>query len=309
MDTNITELKPSDARCCHKFVSLKILDLSYCSDSVDDATLHDVIINCSRIESLVLSFCHRITDSGIRSVSRLSHLSSLEVADCKLLQDGSLRVLQESVCPLTSIDLTGCDGISAAALEAFLTCCAGRKLRILSLADFSQFTVRDMTLEQIGTMKCLTSLNLANTLGFGDTGMLALAELPMLTHLDMCGCDQISGDSLKNLNGLTGLKFLNLSATRISDGPLRSILAKATSVCSLHISSCEYLSHTTLVELPAAAPGLRELVVANNTFVSDTGVTALARLASMCPRPFVFQPYYPITPPFVLISPSIRSIP
>lgn len=77
-------------------------------------------LNCLQLRDLNISFCHKLSDAGIRSVvTSCSLLTSLDVSHCLCISDETLReiaqtclnlhVLNASYCPNISLEVCLCN--------------------------------------------------------------------------------------------------------------------------------------------------------------------------------------------------------
>ena len=150
---------------------------------------------------------------------------------------GSLRAVNR-LTNLELLDLTEC-GVSEGETIEFdkLT-----KLRILSPGE-----LQDTALRSIGNLPHLEELYLT---GLTDKNITALQDARSLRRLHLDGCWAAGDDATKVLKGLTGLRYLKISGSSITDAGVANL--------------------ATLSEL-------EELVLSGNRITSE-GVSALAKL-------------------------------
>ncbi len=175
----------------------------------------------------------RITN--LRSIIELPRLRFLTILGNP--DPGTLGVVNR-LTNLESLDLTEC-GIPEGETIEFdkLT-----KLRILAPGELT-----DAALRSIGKLPHLEELYLG---GPTDKSIAALQDARSLRKLHLDGCWAISDDATKVLKRLTGLRYLTISGSSITDAGLRNL---------------------------ASLSELEELVLTGNRITSE-GVSALAKL-------------------------------
>jgi hypothetical protein len=137
-----------------------------------------------------------------------------------------LHDLADLLAGLTSLSLDGGLSSSVGLRDASI----GRPTALTDLNLAECVEVTDDGLGALASFTALTSLNLHGRDQVSDNGLLELAGLTALTTLNLAGC-RVSDDGLRSLPGLTALTSLDLtksveaSATLVSDGGLRALLA------------------------------------------------------------------------------------
>jgi len=149
---------------------------------------------------------------SLRAVNRLTNLELLDLTEC-LIPEGEIIEFDK------------------------LT-----KLRILASGE-----LQDTALRSIGKLPHLEELYLS---GLTDNSIVALQDARSLRKLHLDGCWAIGDDATKVLKGLTGLRYLKISGSSITDAGVGNL---------------------------AALPELDELVLTGNHITSE-GVSALAKL-------------------------------
>src|SRR5271166_1903258 len=183
----------------NKSVELVLSDLSHLS------RLPPELVNLTSLQSLNLSYCHRLS-GDLSQLAALTSLQSLDLSYCDQLS-GDLSQLA-ALTSLQSLYLCRCDQLSG-------------------------------DLSQLAALTSLQSLNLSYCHRLsGD--LSPLAALTSLQSLYLSECRNLSGD-LSPLAALTSLQSLRLSECRNLSGDL-SPLAALTSLQSLRLSECRNLS-------------------------------------------------------------------
>lgn len=144
---------------------------------------------------------HKITDAGLKEVTKLTQLKSLQLADCTQITDVGLK------------------GIG--------------KLQQLTYLRLGGTQTTDEVLKEVGKLQHLRMLFLHNT-EITDAGLKELAKLEKLTNLALYGT-QITDIGLKEVVKFQQLKELNLGHTQITDASLKE-LARLTQLKTLFLS-------------------------------------------------------------------------
>ena len=150
------------------------------------------------LKSLNLSHCSNLTDKGLRAVSSLTGLTSLNLRDCSKVSNKGLQVVS-SLTGLTSLNLTWCE------------------------------LVTDEGLRVVSSLTGITSLDLWACSNVTDKGMRTLSRLTRLNSLDISRCDKVTDPGLRVVGSLTGLTSLSIwrcdNVTRAGVEALRRVTA------------------------------------------------------------------------------------
>ena len=191
-----------DVTRLREFTALEFLDLGERRVSDQDCAN---LSSCVRLRVLVARQCSNVTDQGIRSLARLSHLQVLRMNACHIGANGSQ--LLTPLCGLEVLCLNGCKfGTDVAR-------CIGRlaQLQVLELDDT---TITDIDLAWFRNLTGLRTLSLRNT-SIGDEGTRHLRGLVTLRELDLANTS-VTDASLIYLTDLAALETLNLGGTHVS---------------------------------------------------------------------------------------------
>jgi hypothetical protein len=137
----------------------------------------------TRLQSLDLGFCQRITDASVDGIVRLRELQFLNLGFCR-------RVTGKGFSQLGRL----------------------RQLRVLNMSVTS---LTDADLSKLTELKNLTSLDIDNT-RVTDAGVDSLLKLPRLRSLRMVGV-QISDAGLSRLASKSNLRHINLRDVPVSE--------------------------------------------------------------------------------------------
>jgi hypothetical protein len=158
-------------------------------------TLLNVTGDSLRLSSLLGTRFPRVKEIGVR-ISRVS-------CDANSYYDHKwLRTLAD-LTALTSLDLSNCEEVSDAELDALagLTALTSLNLTKCTQVSYDGFCA-------LAGHTALTSLNLTRYAQFVDDGFCALAGLTALTSLNLEQCIKVSDNALHALRGLFALRAL-----------------------------------------------------------------------------------------------------
>jgi V8-like Glu-specific endopeptidase len=229
----------------------------------------------TNLTSLNLWECTQLTDKGLKSLEKLTKLRSLNLRWCNQLTDTGLKSL-EKLTNLTSLDFGGGEQWTDKGLKSLekLT-----NLISLSLVGGEQLT--DKGLKSLEKLTNLTSLELYHCDNLTDTGLKSLEKLTDLTSLMLLyECRQLTDTGLKSLEKLTNLTALGLSGwDRLTDKGLKS-LEKLTNLTFLVLSGCNQLTDKGLKSLEKLT-SLKSLFLNDWDNLTDTGLKSLEKLTNL----------------------------
>jgi hypothetical protein len=163
-------LRRTDAELA-KLNASEVTRLSFLFDAITDRGLEH-IGRMTRLESLCL-FGTRITDDGLRSLTALQHLETLNVSSTGIT-DAGLAYLG-GMAGLKSLDLTGTHVTDQGLVRL-------RGLYKLERLNLNKTRIGDLGLTHLGACKTLKHLGLAETDVSGD-GLASLIEMTLLESL------------------------------------------------------------------------------------------------------------------------------
>ncbi len=253
------------------------LDLSRLTN-LSDRDLKTILDKASgtRITSINLSKCKKITDAGLAHLVTLTRLSSLNLRGCYNITDAGLAHLSKLTL-LSSLNLWGCLSHITDAGLAHLS-----KLTLLSSLNLKWcFNITDAGLAHLSSLTSLTSLNLGGTfLNITDAGLAHLSKLTLLSSLNLSHCKNITDGGLAHLSKLTSLTSLNPSyCSAITDAGLAH-LSSLTSLTSLDLNGCSNITDDGLAHL-SELTSLTSLDLSACKNITDGGLAHLSKLTSL----------------------------
>ncbi|KAK3251697.1 hypothetical protein CYMTET_38958 [Cymbomonas tetramitiformis] len=181
------------------------LDFSRAVYAMNDEGLKEVVHLNPHITHLDLGRCDKITDVGTVCLHGLKNLKYLNLYGCYELTDIS-HIMRLTF--LTRLNLSGMNDVSSSALRELskLT-----RLQQLHLSDNDK--VDDEVIKSISQLQRLTHLNLSLLFGrISNDGLYCVAAMPVLTHLNLYCCTNITADIFSRFG--QGLQVLILQNER-----------------------------------------------------------------------------------------------
>ncbi|KAJ8047140.1 F-box/LRR-repeat protein 14 [Holothuria leucospilota] len=133
---------------------LKSLILQDCQ--ISDASLNSIAKGLPNLESLNLSFCCGISDTGMVSLSNMSSLKDLNLRSCDHISDLGIAHLAEKGAHFKVLDVSFCDRIGDGALGHI-----AQGMDFLDSLSLSSCHITDEGLERlVRNLKGLTTLNI-----------------------------------------------------------------------------------------------------------------------------------------------------
>ena len=187
-DVQLEYSKVTDAAVEHlRGLPLKSLNLNY--TAVTDGCM-PAIGTMTTLESLQMEVA-RITDVGMAELSKLTHLKRFG-------------------CRQANIGVDGIKHLSG--------------LKELTRLELRESTIDDSCLEIISQMPNLTFLDISECKVLKGKTIGELGKLTSLTNLEMSEIKKLKDDNFQSLATLTNLTVLDVSATRITDAAVPTLL-------------------------------------------------------------------------------------
>jgi len=169
---------------------------------------------CPNLEMLNLSGCKSIADRGLKSISKLRKLTTLDLSGADITDSG-LSALGMGSSPIASLCLRGCKRIT------------DRGMSLLLQGESS-------------VSKTLATLDLGYMPGISDRAITLVAEVCReLTSLCIRNCFFVSDVSIKALGSLEGFSGERRAIRRLD----------LYNCCGLSVNSFEHLAHPFFVRL------------------------------------------------------------
>jgi uncharacterized protein YjbI with pentapeptide repeats len=250
------------------FSPIAVKELCLTQTKIDEASLKNLLINCSHLETLELISCKSITCESLADTNSLEHLKTLNLTLSSVTEKGVHLILSKCL-NLESLDLSGCESITGESLANMESL---KKLKILILGGLSITqknlnlilsknpylqilglseckSITDESLTYIMGMEHLKELKLSGS-SINEQGLhFILQKCPHLESLDLSDCKSITGESLANVDSLKYLKVLKLRHSSITEKGLNLILQKCSNLTKLDISYLELITGDSWAEI------------------------------------------------------------
>lgn len=185
---------------------LEYLGLQDCQKLSDEA-LRYIGLGLSSLQSINLSFCASITDSGLKYLARMAGLREINLHSCDNISDIGIAYLAEGGSRITHLDVSFCDKIGDQALIHI-----SQGLFTLRSLSCSACQISDDGIYRIArTLHELDTLNIGQCDKVTDRGLQIISEhLTNLYCIDLYGCNRITTVGLERIMKLPRLAVLNL---------------------------------------------------------------------------------------------------
>jgi hypothetical protein len=211
---------------------IKTLDLSVFKYDIDEGVLEEVARHSPNLQSLDLTNCHLITDTGLGHLRGLSSLQNLDLWGCNRITDTGLGYLS-GLSSLQNLDLAYCRLITDTGLDHLSELIS---LQNLNLTDCDLIT--DTGLGHLRGLSSLQKLDLCCCNRITDTGLAHLSELRSLQNLSLWGCDEITDTGLGHLSERSSLQNLKLVYCHLITDTGLGYLSGLRSLQNLDLRGC-----------------------------------------------------------------------
>ncbi|XP_008546908.1 F-box/LRR-repeat protein 7 [Microplitis demolitor] len=261
------------------FASLTSLVLRH-SRRVTDPNVTTILDNCVHLKELDLTGCVNVT----RAYSHVgsTQLESLDLSDCHGVDDSGLVLTLSQMSQLTFLYLRRCIRITDASLISIASYCTC--LRQLSVSDCTRITdygVRELA-ARLGPSLRYFSVGKCDRVS--DAGLLVVARhCYKLRYLNARGCEALSDIATCALaRGCPRLRALDLGKCDIGDPTLEALSTGCPNLKKLSLCGCERVTDAGLEALAYYVRGLRQLNIGECTRVTKLGYRAVKSYCRRC---------------------------
>ena len=207
----------------------------------------------SQLTSLDLSFCRKVTDTGIvRLAKECPQLIELNLHYCHSLDNQSVIAVAQNCPMLKSLNLS--IGILTNELD-------------------------DESITALANCKQLTNLNLSNCEEITDASVTKVAQsCTSLTNLNLYGCEKLTDASVIAVSqNCPELKVLSLeNCPAITDASITLIAQGCMQLTVLSLSWCQEITSTSVVKIAQCCPKLVNLNLEDCNHINDESLIAVA---------------------------------
>lgn len=216
---------------------LRYIDLSYCH-KVRDGTLRSLSEHCPMLRSLNLTGCHGVSNDALEAIGgKFRLLTELILEDCYWVKSDSFLKIAAKFRHLKTVNLKGCCDVDDKPLIALF-----KKNNALESINISGcYKVTTSAIRSLACCcKAITVLSIADCLAIDDVGLRHLALCSEIAFLDMEGCSVLSAGTLAKI-GINCKKLQRLSipgCKRINIRSLITVVANNQRLKYIDISEC-----------------------------------------------------------------------
>lgn len=264
--------------------NLRVLDLSFCLNDVDDVCLQMILKNLVWLRELNLDSCERISDAGLTGMAMKEKLDDFERTltnqppeeKQEPIVSGSLPLPEPLAAPMFKISLRS-------RAEQEIVGDAIRKKAMMQLAMEINLQDQESSNFSIARLRGLRILKLGGCNKISDVSLIYNFKLPELKEINLSKCQQVSLSGIKALvENCPSLEVVNLSECyNISDKCIEIIAVKLPRLTSLNISRCFQLTDYSLDYIAMNCKRIKELSVLGCRNMSDEPHLRLANAASL----------------------------
>lgn len=252
--------------------SLQHLDVGFCKLVTSEGIKH--IGQLTRIQTLSLDRCWRVTDDGFPSLMNLQFLRKLTVKDCWKITNVGIAAIGE-LKSLTHLNLDHCFRLTDAGMSSIAQLI---ELQHLNLTDCWNLT--DDGISRLKGLINLTELNLEHCFRITDDSLAALSGLTNMVDFNLKDCWAITNNGIAHLKSWHHLKNLDIQhCYRVTDFGMDS-LRGMTRIERLNLKDCWGLTDHTL-SVFETLPRLSVVSMEHCFKVSDEGLGYLHSLPAM----------------------------
>lgn len=250
-------------------VNLRVLDLSFCFNHVDDVCVQMILKNLVMLRELNLNFCERISDGGLTGMTMKEKLENIEskindsVEKPEPVVSGSIPV-PFFAPPTFKISLR-------TKAEEAIVGDALRKKAMMQMAVKINMDEEMSSNFSVARLAGLRTLKLGSCNKISDVSLIYNFKLPELREINLSKCQQISIEGIKALvKNCPALEIVNLSECHsITDKCIELISTKLPRLRSLNLQRCFQLTDYSLDYIAMYCKRIKELNVLGCRNMSD----------------------------------------
>lgn len=295
---------------------LRVLDLSFCFNHVDDVCVQMILKNLVWLRELNLNLCERISDGGLTGMSMKEKIEDFDRNKEGKSEDKAEPVVSGSISVPDPQRQQNFKISLRTKAEEEIVSDALRKKAMMQMAMEINLEEHESSNFSIARLRGLRVLKLANCNKISDVSLIYNFKLPELREINLSKCQQISFVGIKALvENCPALEIVNLSECHnISDKCIELIATKLPRLTNLDLCRCFQLTDYSLDYIAVNCRRIRELNVMGCRKMSDEPHLRLANAYSLknisFSKPGPYESSAPIPPaPRMAQSSSRNSFP
>lgn len=277
------DLNLSDTSC-QVFQKLDYLDIYYRNRL---RVIGDACAN--NLKYLILRGCEATFSDAMHMAMRCQQLHTLEIAEQTKFMDRK-KMKQNKECSIWNLDMMRCRNslrtfvcnwatMPIPLLHTLVVACTSitrLELSVNSLNDDIIFAI-------VSSLPNLTTVKLLKGICTTGDGIVALASLNRLEHLDLNGTAGVNNDSIAPIvqNNPTLKSVCLRFGSQLTSVAVMKIAANCPGLTSLDVSYCPFMKDDALLLVANKCSELQDLQICGCDFITDTSMT---RLANMCKK-------------------------
>jgi len=196
--------------------------MSWCKGLSDDA-FKEILRRSENLKSIDVSLCGRVSSPVFSELGKCTKIQALLASKCHQLMDPPI-------------------------VEAV------RSLRELSVVNFSECAITDLSVEEMARM------------------------CNKLRVILLAGCKSLTSKSLEALSrNCPNIEMLNVSGSSVDDQGVRAIVTRCGGIFSLTLSSCKAITDDALEDIATHTRVLQQLYVSYCSKITERGLTHIAK--------------------------------
>lgn len=251
--------------------NLRVLDISYCINNVDDFAVQMILKNLVLLRELNLDSCERISDSGLTGMTMKDKINTChkEVDDgTSSMKENQQQNSHSHLYPTTTRP-TFKISLRTKAEEEIVSDALRKKamMQIAQKITCDEETSSNYSLSRLGGLRVL---KLGNCNKISDVSLIYNFKLPELREINLSRCQQISLEGIQALvDNCPGLETVNLAECHNISDKCIELLSKLPRLKVLDISRCYQLTDFALDNIAMNCKRIRQINVVGCRNMSD----------------------------------------
>ncbi|XP_072026719.1 uncharacterized protein [Amphiura filiformis] len=230
--------------------NLEEVDLFKCAN-IENRGVQSLVTKNPTISKLNLGYCYKVTEDIIPNIAQClgSNLLHLDLGCLQTLSNTNLEMLAENCPNIKILILQGCNRITGECLPTLFSKC--NRMQLLDLSFCHKILEPQNNLKHLPLS--ITTLVLGGLQVDGEQLQEAIARLPKLEDLQLCGINTLDDDSIKKIFKSVGKQLTNVDMSgcrqSLDDHTLRHIVNYCTELEHICLTYCANLKGTSLLEM------------------------------------------------------------
>lgn len=225
------------------FLRLEVLDIT--DNLIDDEGMKS-ISRCTKLSSLKLGICVKVTDYGLSHVGmHCKKLKELDLYRCIGITDQGITAIANGCLVLEKINMAYCERVTDASLVSLSKCL---QLKVLEIRGCPSVSSMGLSATAEGCRQ-LTVLDIKRCHGIDDTGILTLAQCSLSLqqiNLSYCSVTDVGLTALASISRLQNITILHVNGLTATGLATALLACRGLMKVKLHAHFRTSLSGTIL---------------------------------------------------------------